>query len=144
MRALTIIQPFAELIALQAKRCENRTWATNYRGLLAIHAGKSRRYQGEDVREIAENYLLSGEMLAFGAIIAVARLVDCVQVSSGKERAASIERLGERFAWMHDHEHAEGPWCFVLRDVRRVGPIECNGAQGLWMPPPDIVAELQA
>ncbi len=40
MRALTILQPWAEMIARGVKRVENRTWRTKYRGEIAIHAGK--------------------------------------------------------------------------------------------------------
>jgi ASCH domain-containing protein len=39
MRALTIRQPYAELIMRGEKRAEYRSWCTGYRGLLAIHAG---------------------------------------------------------------------------------------------------------
>ncbi len=47
MKALTICQPYAELIMRGVKRVENRTWATRYKGALLIHAGKSREwYQG--------------------------------------------------------------------------------------------------
>ncbi len=38
MKTLTLTQPYASLIAFGAKRIETRTWATTYRGPLAIHA----------------------------------------------------------------------------------------------------------
>lgn len=40
MKAITIKQPFAELIVSGIKDIENRTWTTEYRGELAIHASK--------------------------------------------------------------------------------------------------------
>ena len=40
MRALTIRQPWASLIAAGVKTIETRSWSTKYRGPLAIHAGK--------------------------------------------------------------------------------------------------------
>lgn len=40
MKALTLWQPWASLIALGIKRIETRSWSTNYRGPLAIHAAK--------------------------------------------------------------------------------------------------------
>lgn len=45
MKALTVQQPYAHLIALpddhpDAKRVENRVWATSYVDPVAIHAGK--------------------------------------------------------------------------------------------------------
>lgn len=136
MKALTIIQPFAELIARGGKRVENRTWPTSYRGRIAIHAGKAKRYGGESVSEIASEYCIDPSSLAFGAIIATANLVECVRVRQGfldGSRKRSIEHLGPRFAWMLDHEHAEGPWCWILEDaVREAVPVPCNGSLGLW------------
>src|SRR5262245_40368428 len=41
MKALTIRQPYASLIALGAKHYETRTWTTDYRGPLLIHAARS-------------------------------------------------------------------------------------------------------
>jgi activating signal cointegrator 1 len=49
--ALTISQPFAELICTGEKCVENRTWETLYHGPLAIHAGKGTQYLSR--RELA-------------------------------------------------------------------------------------------
>lgn len=40
MKAISLWQPWATLVAIDAKRFETRSWKTNYRGLLAIHAAK--------------------------------------------------------------------------------------------------------
>jgi len=48
MKALTISQPYASLIASGEKWVENRTWATRYRGPLAIHAGRGTQYLSRD------------------------------------------------------------------------------------------------
>ena len=40
MRGLTLTQPWASLVAIGAKRIETRSWSTNYRGPIAIHAAK--------------------------------------------------------------------------------------------------------
>jgi len=40
MKALTLTQPWATLIACGAKRIETRSWATDFRGRIAIHAAK--------------------------------------------------------------------------------------------------------
>lgn len=41
MKALTLHQPWASLIAVGAKKIETRSWSTSYRGPLAIHAAAS-------------------------------------------------------------------------------------------------------
>jgi hypothetical protein len=42
MKALSLYQPYASLIAIGAKTIETRHWATKYRGPLAIHATASK------------------------------------------------------------------------------------------------------
>lgn len=119
MKALTICQPYAELIARGDKLIENRTWYTPYRGCLAIHAGKSRDWLGYDDEEAAR-YAVDVKSIVFGAVVAVVDLVDCVRVEE-------LPHL------LSTHEHAHGPWCLVLKNVRRLAePIRYRGAQGLW------------
>lgn len=38
MKALSIKEPFASLVSLGIKRIETRSWKTNYRGEIYIHA----------------------------------------------------------------------------------------------------------
>jgi hypothetical protein len=38
MKALTLWQPWATLVAMEVKRIETRCWATKYRGEIAIHS----------------------------------------------------------------------------------------------------------
>lgn len=112
MKALTICQPYAEMIMLGDKRIENRTWPTTYRGPLLIHAGKSRDWlEADDEREY---------QLVFGAIVGISTLTDCLRV----------EKLPPELA--RDF-HANGPFCWILADVERFAvPIPYRGAQGLW------------
>lgn len=128
MKALTIIQPFAELIATGEKRVENREWYTPYRGPIAIHAGKAKQYEGRPVEAIANSYGLKASALAYGAIIATAEITDCLHVQQ-------INRLPKTspLYWLMDHEHAHGTYCWVLANVKRLEqPVPCRGALGLW------------
>ena len=45
MRALTLPQPFAQLVALGIKPFDVRTWGSNHRGRVAIHAARVRPRQ---------------------------------------------------------------------------------------------------
>lgn len=136
MKALTIIQPFAELIARGEKRVENRTWNTTFRGRFAIHAGKSKSYGGEPASEIAYEYGIDPKELTFGAIIATADLVDCVRLIEfdadpfARRRPCHQSQL--KHPWLNDHEHTEGPYCFVIENVTRVHPISIRGALDFW------------
>ncbi len=49
MKALTVRQPWASLIAAGVKTIETRSWSTKYRGPLAIHAGAHRPTEGEEL-----------------------------------------------------------------------------------------------
>lgn len=120
MIALTVCQPYAELIARNKKPIENRTWPTTYRGPLAIHAGKSRAWM--DRFDIVDY-----QQMAFGAVVALVTLADCVKLSDLPEE-------------LKNHEHANGPFCFILTEVRRIKPYWCQGAQRLWQIPDEIVA----
>lgn len=124
MQALTICQPYAHLIVTPQdqlsepqKRVENRTWFTPYRGMLAIHAGKSDKWlrPGDPDRYPA---------MAYGAVVGIAELVTCVRLDG---------RIPSDLAWVASHEHSSGPWVWVLRDARPLlRPFPCRGAQGLW------------
>ena len=113
MKALTICQPFADMILKGEKIIENRTWSTQHRGRLAIHAGKSRLWmKQDDERERPD--------MTFGAIVATADLIDC----------RHVEQLPSDLVGRMD---AEGPWCWLLQNVEPVTPpISARGEKGLW------------
>lgn len=130
-KALTILQPWADLIVHGPKRVENRTWPPRglWRGdLFAIHAGKrvdARERSCADEKASAAGLLgaPSGE-LPLGAIVGVARL-------------AGVERVPPA-----DDPWWCGPIGWRLSDVVAVEPIPCRGAQGLWRIPPAEAALL--
>jgi len=121
-KALTICQPYAELIACGDKPIENRRWPTSYRGPLLIHAGKSREWMDpDDEREYV-----------FGAFVASADLVACLLIG---------QAWPSRWRHLQSHEHANGPWCWILENIQRLpSPIPYRGAQGLWNVPIDAEA----
>jgi hypothetical protein len=122
MKAITICQPYAELIARGDKPIENRTWPTGYRGEIAIHAGKSRGWldDGDDQRYAG---------MVFGAVVAIADLVACLEFYDG----SGGETWPTKWRHLREHAHANGPWCWVLENVRRLDvPVFARGALGLW------------
>jgi len=109
MKALTVRQPWAELIVRGRKDVENRPWRTNHRNLLAIHAGL-----GFDPHEPK----VRGE-LESGAIIGVVDVLDCVR--------------GSESPW-----GLPGQWHWILGNARRLSkPIPYRGALGLWNVDPE-------
>ncbi len=167
MKALTICQPYAALICLpddhdRAKRVENRTWPTSYRGPLLIHAGKSREW----IKKFTTPELkaMKLESCEFGAIVGICQLRDCVQMSRGTLTVGMMvvngveimppgttvikafpDSVNRRWPWLEQHEHTEGPWCWILQECHRFDkPIPYRGAQGLFNVPNEIVAEQMA
>lgn len=127
MKALTISQPWASLIADGQKFVENRKWSTNYRGEIAIHAGQGTQYLSKP--ELAK--------YPTGCVIATARLIECVSLSWIKDTVANslnVRTSSEWITWQEvlDHDYTEGPYCWVLDDIRRIEPVPAKGKQGLW------------
>lgn len=120
MKALTICQPYAEMIVRGDKRVENRTWPTKYRGPLYIHAGKNKQWLDDGDLENFPN-------MAFGAVIATVNLVDCIHID-----AIPSVHLDKKYPWLRNHEHVSGPWCWILDRVTPIGPWPYRGAQGLF------------
>ncbi len=126
--ALTICQPYAELIARGDKLVENRVWATKHRGTLLIHAGKSRTWLERDGSDPPR--------MDFGAIVAICELVECVRY---RKDAGGKPPRG--YEWLRDDRYAEGPWCWILENVRRLPkPVSCEGSQRFWNPATETLA----
>lgn len=106
IKALTIRQPWAQLIALGVKTIETRSWSTRYRGPLAIHAAAKRppvfwhHNVNDDLPPAIDLVAMSGCWLwtehddfhsggdyrwvgPLGAVVAVADLVDVVPMIDG-------------------------------------------------------------
>ena len=134
MKAITISQPYATLIADGRKWVENRNWQTHYRGELAIHAGKGTQYATKARLE------LGGYPL--GKVIATCQLVACVHMETLKDSIGNdslqdslIAELGgyRTIEEVLTHQFAEGDWCWILHDIKKLAePIAATGKQGFW------------
>ena len=151
MKALTIRQPWASLIALGIKQVETRSWDTAYRGPLAIHASKSiplrigrhATYGQYDLERDHAGLLLRGPDLAWpyrlptGAVVAVVNLFQTCPTSSPEHRPSDLERS---LGW-----HGPGWFAWSLSSVSPlVSPITALGSRCLWnwTPPAGIAEQL--
>ena len=73
MKVLTIKQPWATLIMQKDKEYEFRSWKTQYRGDLLIHAGK-----GIDKEALIRLKKYLPKELPLGKILGKVKLVDCI------------------------------------------------------------------
>src|SRR5690348_5615469 len=120
MRAITIHQPWAELIVRGEKDVENRSWRTHHRGPLLIHAGAR-----ADAASFAEHGV--SDDAERSAIIGVVEVVDCTRDRTSR--------------W-----HAEGSWGWYLVGARRFRKsVPMKGRRGLFeVPDRKVAAQLGA
>ena len=73
MKALSVRQPWADLIVSGHKDCENRTRPTNFRGTILIHASKTvDKYAMQQIG-------ICADAMRCGGIIGSGEIVDCGQ-----------------------------------------------------------------
>lgn len=140
MRAISLWQPWATAIAIGAKKIETRSWASGYRGPLAIHAAKTKEHI-DYLRDpaVREAFYAAGYQnplsLPLGAIVATCELKDCLPTGyrhfdsiSETERALGNYDMG-RFGW-------------VLENVVWLRkPVPFKGAQGFFNVPDQLLKE---
>jgi len=131
MKALSLRQPWAWLVAAGLKDVENRTWSTKFRGRFLIHAGKSSEIE---VQGLGDQWILNrlagGNLerywnaeLVRGAIIGEATLVDC--------KFRPTEDDGVKYPLWSE----PGLYFFVLADPLLYDfPVVCRGALGFFDP----------
>jgi activating signal cointegrator 1 len=122
MKALTLTQPWASMVADGLKQFETRSWGTRYRGPLAIHAAKGfprlARAFAQTSRYVPRPY-----RFPCGAVVATCHLVGCRE-SSGAAPNDQEAALGD---W------SVGRWIWELADIKKLEePIATRGSLGLW------------
>lgn len=117
--ALTIKQPWAELIMLGIKDIENRPWTTTYRGTIFIHAGLTwddSPWPEDRVLDSVRPEHFNPEKMIRGAIIGTVCLVNIIDDSVSP--------------WA-----VKGKNHFVItRPQFLFNPVPWRGQQGLWWP----------
>lgn len=118
LRAVSIRQPWTELILRGRKTIEVRSWPTNFRGALWIHAGLR-----ADPPAINTERLTS-EGLPRGAILGSCDLYDCIPLDAKAWEALRCNHLVAR--------SFQGPlFAWLLRGAARCAPIPLVGRLGI-------------
>ena len=124
MKAITMKQPWATLIAEGYKEYEFRTWKTKYRGDIYIHAGK-----GID-KEAMKRFSHLNLKYEYGAIIAKAKIKDCILVDNNFRKMAK-EKNPLVYKNIIDNPDWKG-YGFQLEKVEKIKPISATGKLSLW------------
>ena len=127
MKVLSIKEPFASLIKNKFKFIETRSWKTNYRGEIYIHASIS-SWKILTERDEKLKKLLKDNALQYGNIICKCNLVDCVYMT--KEYVENIKNNNPQEYLCGDFQ--EGRYAWVLDNIKPIEPIKAKGELGIW------------
>lgn len=127
MKVLSIKEPFASLIKNKIKFIETRSWKTNYRGEIYIHASIS-SWKILTERDEKLKKLLKDNTLQYGNIICKCNLVDCVYMT--KEYVENIKNNNPQEYLCGDFQ--EGRYAWVLDNIESIEPIKAKGVLGIW------------
>lgn len=116
MKALSIKQPYAELIVSGKKKIELRKWNTNFRGEFLVHASKN-----PDKLALKEFNL---DNLPLGVIVGKVTLKEVKHYSSEKECEKDKE--------LHLADGDFGNYGFILDNPKRIKEIPAKGFLGFW------------
>lgn len=131
VRALSVRQPWAELIISGKKRYELRNRRTLVRGRIWIHASRTVE------RPYVQLAGLNHASLSIGALVGSVEIVDCVLFTS-----SVAEELRESGAFFGDVRDVKGFAWRLAAPERLTRPIPYRGSRGLFRVRPDI-AETQ-
>ena len=124
MKTLTIKQPFATLIVEGLKEYEFRTWKTNYRGEILIHAGKAVD------KKAMKKYEYLGLEYPKGCIIGKATITDCIKIDDNARKI-----LKEKNSIIYSNIIEDKNWNgygFKLENVEKLENIEVCGKLSFW------------
>ena len=127
MKVVSIIEPWASLIKENVKYIETRSWKTNYRGKIYIHASL-KKVPKKDERINNLITLLKDKDFKYGHIIAEATLVDCIYMD--EEFISKIKNNNQEYIC---GEYSIGRYAWVLEDIKELSkPIPAKGSLGIW------------
>ena len=123
MKVISIKEPFANLIKENIKNIETRSWKTNYRGEIYIHASKvSDKTRTQELSDLTKNLKMNN-----GNIIAKATLVDCKYMDQ-----KFIKEIKQNKTEYLCGDYKEGRYAWILKDIKKIKPIKAKGKLNIW------------
>ena len=125
MKVISIKEPYASFLANGMKKIETRSWKTNYRGELFIHASKTvaKEYMTNDtVKKLAKTINMQN-----GNIICKCLLVDCVYMDE-----EFIKRIKKNKKEYYLGEYKIGRYAWILENIKPISKIPAKGHLNIW------------
>lgn len=116
MKALSLKQPFAELVVSGRKTIELRNWNTFFRGDFLIHA--SQKPDAQAMKKFGFSQLPCGFLVGKATLVTV------------KEYANKIEHQSDQARHLANSDW--GNYGFILEKIQRIKPIPVKGHLGFW------------
>ena len=127
MKVLSLTEPYATLIAIGKKKIETRSWKTNYRGELYIHAS-STAISKQDRNNPELMSLVNSDQMNYGNIICRCELVDCIEMTD-----EFIEKVKQNEIEYITGLYENGRYAWILEDITILDkPIRAKGHLGIW------------
>lgn len=133
VKALTLTQPWASLMALLEKKNETRGWGTAYRGPLAIHAAKGYRpadeaafYNSPFFSTFHKYGIDNFYELPRGSVLCILWLKDIFKVDENYKLPEPPELL------FGNYQKGRKIWTFEKQIHRFYEPLPAKGKQSLW------------
>lgn len=121
MKAITLKQPWATLVAEGLKKYEFRSWKYNYRGEILIHAGA-----GVDKEAMKKYEHLNLEYPA-KKIIAKVRIEDCIKLTP-----EISQKINKTNPLIYGEKIREG-YAWKLGNIEKIHSNDVvSGKQGIW------------
>ena len=121
LKVLTLRQPWATLVAEGIKKYEFRSWKTNYRGKVLIHAGAG--IDKDDMKKYEHMNL----DFPSRRIIAVVEIEDCLELDKDLNKKIISEN---NIAYGHKIRNG---YAWKLKNIKKIDyDKEVNGQLGLW------------
>lgn len=128
MKVLSLTEPCATLIKEKKKLVETRSWKTDYRGELYIHASATSipKDWKEDKQFMS---LVDNIPLNFGYIVCKCNLVDCIYMT--KDYVENMKKNNRQEYICGKYE--EGRYAWILEDIIPLeNPIKAKGQLNIW------------
>jgi len=122
MKVITLKQPWASLVACGYKKYEFRSWKTNYRGKILIHAGL-----GED-KKYMEKFAYLNLTYPKSKIVGEVEIIDCIKLDDEIN-----DKITKENPLIYGHKENRIGYAWVLDNNKKIDDDRViKGKLGIW------------